>query len=1220
MQGIDSMKMSRRHVFGVKADVKDNIHYIDDQTIAYPVGRTLVIYNQVTNAQKFLMGSDKADSITAMALTPNKKYLAVAVSGENPSIEIFDTTNRKKKRALTLQEPGSLDSREYVCLAFSHDGRHLVTQGGAPGWNVVFWTWDRSKFLAMTCVANDKELARSDKYHINCVSVNPTDSQHICVSGNGVFKFLKYTDSQLKVVPGGMGKRDPAEFLSHRWLKQDNHIIVSTATGDLLLVENCEFKCPLPLSPADGHSINCLQAYSKGFICGGDMGLVSIYERSDEKELYRKVKTIKIDARREADAAQTGEVECVVHSLSLSQGEDYLAVSTRSQEKGGSAGQQQAYGQMWVVNLQTDAQKADLMQPEALVAPFHNGAITGIDTCVRKPLIATCSRDRTIRVWNYMDHTLEILKSFSVEAMSIALHPSGLHLLVGFADKLRFMNLYGDDIKEFRSFNRRACPECRFSNGGQYFAFVHGQVIELFSTYTCEQLHTLRGPTGKIRCLYWLPPDDTRLLSAGHDGAVYDWNVREGRKENDHVTKSIHYSSVVANGSHPTGLVWVVGGDRKLREMEISTLSPVNEWPNDECALTSLAYAANHKLLFAGAEDGSIKAAPQPLQNYWHQAEVTTAHCAPITRIALAFDESVLFSVGEDGSLWMFDVKEREGRGAAKREVTFAEEILISKADLEDKNNTIADLKSRVEELRVEMDYQARKRDIKHDEKIKEMQDQFKEDSEKQWAKFDALLNLKYEQEAAFTDIRKDTAEKHRQEVAKLEADYQAKIQAAEDETNRLQTQHEQERSKFQDQLMSKDMHLDKTKKEMDENFQELLSQERDMCESLRAQERDLEKEFAEIRKQLEKDTDDEIEEIKDKYDKRLTTERDHFLQLKGENGIMRKKFTSLQKDIADKDDEVRALMDQMQVIEAKTEKLIHDIDQLKAEIKDRDETIGDKEKRIYDLKKKNQELEKFKFVLDFKIRELKSQIEPRQEEIAQAKQRIKEMDGDLEKYHQHNLNLRGSIEELYRKIEKQQAYIHQLSNKLKDSNTYRDRVRNDLSELVQRIQEPKLLATSVAGLYRKYVRSVVSRGPQIDEGLLTEYNRQRDFLDKTVESLKRKLIKDADSQKGESNRIMNENVQLIKEINDLRKEIKVIRMQAPADKNASQQRPAGGAAAEQSQDAITQKELEMQRLEIGRLRQRIMEAEQSLQGGQRPGSTGQRLDPLQGSAAADTL
>ena len=32
---------------------------------------------------------------------------------------------------------------------------------------------------------------------------------------------------------------------------------------------------------------------------------------------------------------------------------------------------------------------------------FHQGDITGMDVCIRKPIIATCSLDKSIRVWNY---------------------------------------------------------------------------------------------------------------------------------------------------------------------------------------------------------------------------------------------------------------------------------------------------------------------------------------------------------------------------------------------------------------------------------------------------------------------------------------------------------------------------------------------------------------------------------------------------------------------------------------------------------------------------------------------------------------------------------------------------------------------------------------------------------------------------------------------------
>ena len=1183
---------SRRHVFGLKADVKDNVHYIDDQTVAYPVGRTFVMYNQVTNTQRFITGQERAEGISAMAVTPNKKYIAIATCGESPSIEICDTTTRKRRKTLNLQDLGS---KEFVCLSFSSDCRHLVTQGGPPEWNLVFWTWDRLKSLAMLSSAGDREGSKNDKSFVSCCTIDPADPCHIAVSGNGVFKFYRFSDGQLRPSPGGMGKRDPQNILCHRWLRDTDRIIASTENGELLLIENCEFKCVLPLSPSDGLSIDVLCVWSKGFICGGDMGLISVYEQSDEKELYRKVKSVKVDPKKDSDSGFEGDP--IIKSLSLSQQEDYLAISTCN-------GSNSAHGQLYVLNIASETSKADGLQPEYLVTPFHTGPITGIDTCIRKPLIATCSKDHTIRVWNYIEHTLEICKSFPVEAMSIAMHPSGLHILVGFADKLRFMNLYGDDIKEFKSFNMRSCPECRFSHGGQYFAFVHGQVIQLYSTYTCEPIAPLRGPTGKIRCLFWLPPDDTRLLSAGQDGAVYDWNVKEGRKEGDHVMKSVQYTSVTSNGAHSSGLLWAVGNDRKLREMEMGGLNIVNEWEVGEYPIVSLVYAANHKLLLAGVEDGSIKVISTPVQNGMHQAEHTVAHSAPITKVCITFDESVLFTVGEDGALWMFDIKEKDGRGPSKREVTYAEEILISKADLEEKNTCIQDLKSKVDELKIEMDYLARKRDIKHEEKIKEMQDQFKEDSEKQWTKFEALLSLKQEQELAFTDIRKDTAEKHRQEIAKLEADYQSRIQGAEELKAKLTRDLGDQKKTFDDQMTAAELLLEKTRKEMNESFHESLNVSKENCENLRANERELIKEHKEIRTQLEKDTDDEIEEIKDRYEKKLSTERDHFLQLKGENGIMRKKFTTLQKEIADKNEEITQLMDALQMLGHKISRIELDIENLKSEIKERDETIGDKEKRIYDLKKKNQELEKFKFVLDFKIRELKSQIEPRQDEIAAAKQKIKEMDSDLEKYHQNNLSLYLTIEELKRKIDLQQHEIHKLSNKLKDSETYKNRVRTDLSELVQKIQEPRKLSLAIANLYKKHVKSVISKTPVSDDGLHTEYSRQKEFLGRTVESLKKKLVKDNDGHKGDANRIMNENITLIKEINDLRKEIRLLKTAASADKT-SKNNFTGTTIAQSTMMHSTSeqvnRELEIQRYEIDRLRSQIQEAETSIEA--RPGS-----------------
>lgn len=66
-----------------------------------------------------------------------------------------------------------------------------------------------------------------------------------------------------------------------------------------------------------------------------------------------------------------------------------------------------------------DILKPDEMNFEPFTQPFHAGQVTGLDTCVRKPLIATCGKDRSVRIWNYLERTVELSKTFTEEAHSI---------------------------------------------------------------------------------------------------------------------------------------------------------------------------------------------------------------------------------------------------------------------------------------------------------------------------------------------------------------------------------------------------------------------------------------------------------------------------------------------------------------------------------------------------------------------------------------------------------------------------------------------------------------------------------------------------------------------------------------------------------------------------------------------------------------------------------
>lgn len=90
---------------------------------------------------------------------------------------------------------------------------------------------------------------------------------------------------------------------------------------------------------------------------------------------------------------------------------------------------------------------------------FHNNPVTGMDVCLQRPLLATCSKeDSTIRLWNYKNYGCKLLRMFyfrikdnsiasgngardgdgNKPLITLSFHPCGYYLAVGCTDKLRF--------------------------------------------------------------------------------------------------------------------------------------------------------------------------------------------------------------------------------------------------------------------------------------------------------------------------------------------------------------------------------------------------------------------------------------------------------------------------------------------------------------------------------------------------------------------------------------------------------------------------------------------------------------------------------------------------------------------------------------------------------------------------------------------------------------
>ena len=77
-------------------------------------------------------------------------------------------------------------SHEIVSLAFSHDSKYLLAQGGAPDFQLVYFFWEKGKVITSSrtggCVTE--------------VSFHPKDHDIVCIVGRGIFRMCRLIEGQ----------------------------------------------------------------------------------------------------------------------------------------------------------------------------------------------------------------------------------------------------------------------------------------------------------------------------------------------------------------------------------------------------------------------------------------------------------------------------------------------------------------------------------------------------------------------------------------------------------------------------------------------------------------------------------------------------------------------------------------------------------------------------------------------------------------------------------------------------------------------------------------------------------------------------------------------------------------------------------------------------------------------------------------------------------------
>ncbi|XP_061201080.1 cilia- and flagella-associated protein 57 isoform X2 [Neopsephotus bourkii] len=1098
-------------VLGCRPGVAGGVCFLEDQVVLHAVGAGCVQLHLKQKWHKFIPGIEKTRGMQAMAISPDRRYLAAAETvADQPVLTVYDLSSVPVPRRRTLSA-AELPERIAVSLAFSPDCQYLAAATAPPGVHLTFWLWKKQRLMAAICL----EAPGSS---VCQVSFSPQDNAQVCFTGNGFFKLFKYSEGTLKQM--NLEKGMPQNYLCHTWLSKEE-VICGTDTGKLILFETgdllwetsveyrkphreleedattTEYECCSVGSSADNGSqqhslpqISAIAAYSKGFACSSSPGIVLLFEKTREKELYEE-----------------------------------------SQE-------------IWLPKDQ-----------------FSNDP----KKSVRQNIICICF-------------------SPSEETMVVNTHKNQLYV---------FTMLTTDFMK------------CSFSSRGHLFAAVNGNVIEIYSSITFENINNLKGHSGKIRSVKW-SADDTKFISCDTHGAVYEWNLSTGERETDCVLKSCRYSSI--DLSSDAKVIFAVGSDQTLKEISESSIQ--HEVPAFGVVYTAVAVSHSGHMVFVGTSLGTIRAIKYPLPLTMDFNEYQ-AHAGPVTKMSITNDDQFLLTASEDGSIFIWKVYEKGG-GIAKwqKEAEYAEEVLILRSDIKEKSQAMLDLQIRVKELQTENYYQLSLKDMYYNEKIKELEDNFTQEISSLRTKHQNLQTDKENQERQHQLQVSELMDKQAREMQKLESDSNQKLLMENEKYQELHEKSQKMQEEYEKQLHSLEESKSKAVKELTEYYEEKLNEksvllketEEDMKQQLRAHE--------EIKKQIYEDEDQEIMEIKIKYERQLRQEKESNMQLKGEIGVMNKRLNSLQKELKERNRCIEEMKLAQQKLQRFTKSLEDDILSMKKEIQERTDTIQDKEKHIYDLKKKNEEVEKCKSVLDHRIAELKKLIEARGNDVKIMKKQIYETEGELERFHKESTQLKLNVTQLQQKLKATDNEMHRERQKKQNMEAIIKRFKADLHNCAGLIQEPKKLKNGIRELYTKYVQeSDLEEIETAQKDLQPECMRQQEYLERNLAALKKKLVKNQETHQGAYMHIMQENVSLIKEINDLRQELKAAltqlhhlkstlkltkKREAVQDTALPSEPLPSPAVLRLNAEKENEKIIEMQQLEIQYLRNQIQEKGQS--------------------------
>ncbi|KAF4714747.1 hypothetical protein FOZ63_000207 [Perkinsus olseni] len=1068
--------------------------------VVHVSGKHASIRHVDSNTVNFLapLEEDGVEMITALSKTPDSRVLAVGQllnGGGQMAVLLYNpmVPGNHPQDVFLLPKPEERKGDRVVSIGLSVDGRTLVLLT-TTGQLYHITGWQRRKVLRSPRrtnleVNNSTQLTLDGLF--DKVTVCPTDSSLICITGRDGCKFIKSKEGGglLKEVPlsiSGPGDEGPTRLSDHIWLvssaASDCPLVVAVAeSGRLMLVSSktATITHHLPC-PSPDFRPRALCPLSEGFITVGTGGTITVWEEANSSDAQQSMPYKPV--RKVVVAKQKASLE----SVDISGTGEWLVMVTDTREIIVLPATSVYTSPEW----QEGDAPTEALHPIVLSGGFHSGPVSGLSSCpLREIMVTVSSKDKSLRIWRLPSAYMEFSRAFlGDEPLDVAVHPvGGFIIAVAFVEKIRIFQVVDDDLAVLKELPYRRATPLAWSAGGHHLAVAQAgdkgdakQIIVFGMHRGLAKVATLKaqsqggGGGGRLGdtpqplpsipgiCGIAFDQDDRRLAvvtCSGSSSTVTEWDCASWSRTSEHsTTKGCIYmclayrrSDIVVGGLMMKpgrgGSTEYRGVIRKLLDGEVveeglpwpaAMDHPTATYPTAIAACSNgdastVAAAA----LLVGTSQGSVCALSHPLTAAC--LDQYPAHIGRVTRLHLILcNGQTMATTGDDGAVLFFNIGDcsvptRSGAMLIPNDI-----LTVTRSRLNAHAEEIADAEKTIVALKRQAAATVSEITAQTEERLSKARDGDRAKIEKLQRRYTALETASTAKESEALRAMKTLEATQAEATEELEAFYEKKLSQETARFEKSEACRREEMQKNQERQAEQQYRSRREKAALQDELEGRLREARAANDASQGLIEDLKKKDEEINKIIA-ERDEKIHQLTNSYEERRKEQENATRTLQE----VQKEKVKLSNESAEASSIIAAL-------KARIEQQARKLEDSKQRSAEQGKVRQRKEQEIRALRDKIDSLEKVKSVLEYRLREVSEAEGPKEEEIHRLRRKVSDAQGELEKQAAVQKKLEGDLERKAALAGQHRNEVATLNERIQDGQNTLAELKRELLAVVE--------------------------------------------------------------------------------------------------------------------------------------------------------------------------